>query len=331
MVATVKFFFSFLLSFLVSFYLVPIISSVAIRLNILDVPDGRVKKHKKPTPYLGGVAIYVAFITSLALTFPFENQMFAFFVGSTLLLFVGLIDDLVPLRPQQKFAGQIIAALCFLRAGFSLKTHFFMNLWALPISLFWMLLVINAFNLVDVMDGLATTLASCATFSFFIIALYFGQTSVALLLAALLGALLAFFWYNKPNASIYLGDAGSLFIGGLMAAVPFMIHWGKYHWYGYLSPVIILAVPLLEVSTLVLVRTYKKIPFYLPSPDHFSIYLQHNGWSKWEILGYVALMSTVLFVASFLFLTGIIGWTILLLAAAAFLVVWGFLLSRKRK
>ena len=327
----IKILFSFVLSFLVAFYLIPIISAVAVRLNILDVPDGRIKKHKQPTPYLGGIAVYVAFIVSLALTFPFENHMFAFFIGSTLLLFVGLIDDLVPLRPYQKFSGQIIAALCFLRAGFLLKTHFFMNYWALPISFFWMLSIINAFNLVDVMDGLATTIAGCATLSFFIIALYFGQTSVALLLSALFGALLAFFWYNKPRASIYLGDAGSLFIGGLMASVPFMIHWGKYHWYGYVSPVIVLAIPLLEVGALVLIRTYKKIPFYLPSPDHFSLYLRRNGWSKWEILIYVILMSIILFVASFLFLTGFIGWIMLFITAGFFMAVWTYLLYKRRK
>ena len=302
MVVAVKLFFSFLLSFLFAFYLVPILSSVAFRLNILDVPDGSLKKHKQPTPYLGGVAVYIAFIVALALTFPFENHMFAFFVGSTLLLFVGLIDDLVPLKPYQKFAGQIIAALCFLRAGFYIKLHFFENYWAMPLSFIWTLSVINAFNLVDVMDGLATTLAGCSVISFLIIALYFGQVTVALLLCALLGALVAFFWYNKPNASMYLGDAGSLFIGGILATVPFMIHWGRYHWYGYISPIIILAIPLLEISSLIAIRTCKGIPFYRGSPDHFSIYLQNNGWSKKQILLYMVLLSIYLFVAAFLFL-----------------------------
>ncbi|MFC1845662.1 glycosyltransferase family 4 protein [Candidatus Dependentiae bacterium] len=329
-VIALKIFFSLTLSFLFAFYLVPLLRVVAIKLNVLDVPDGSVKKHKEPVPYLGGVAIYIAFIVALALVLPFENNMFPFLTGSTLLLFVGLIDDLVPLRPYQKFAGQIIAALCFLRAGFYLKAHFFYNYWAIPISFFWMLSLINAFNLVDVMDGLAATLAGCATVSFLVMALYMEQPVVAILLCALLGSLVGFFWYNKPNAKMYMGDAGSLFVGGIMATVPFMIHWGQYNWYGYIAPIIILAIPLLEICTLVVVRMYRGIPFYLPSPDHFSIYLQKKkGWSKWGVLVYVMALSLILFIGSFLFLTGLIGLPLLISVGAIFLVIWFNILFKK--
>lgn len=330
-VIATKLFFSLLLSFLFAFYLIPILKTVAVRLNILDVPDGQIKKHKEPTPYLGGVAVYISFIVALALTLPFENRMFSFLTGSTLLLFVGLIDDLVPLRPSQKFAGQIIATLCFLRAGFYLKSHFFYNYWSIPLSFLWILSLINAFNLVDVMDGLATTLAGCATLSFIVMALYLQQPTVAVLLCAFFGALAAFFWYNKPNARMYLGDAGSLFIGGLLATVPFMINWGQYNWYGYLTPVIILAIPLLEIITLIIVRMYKGIPFYLPSPDHFSIYLQRNGWSKWEILLYVLSLSIILFIGAFLFLTGLIAIPFVFLGGGVFLVIWVAMLVKKDK
>jgi len=326
---SLKLFFSLMISFLFAFYLIPIIRSIAIKLHILDIPDGGVKKHRKPIPYLGGIAIYIAFIVALALTLPFENKMFPFLTGSTLLLFVGLIDDLVPLRPYQKFAGQIIAALCFLRAGFYLKSHFFHNYWSMPLSFLWILALINAFNLVDVMDGLATLLASCAVFSFLVMSLYSQQPTVAILLCSLLGALLAFFWYNRPNATIYLGDAGSLFIGGLLATAPFMINWGHYNWYGYITPIIILAIPLLEVTTLIIVRTYRGVPFYLPSPDHFSIYLQKNGWSKRAILVYVLFLSIALFIGSFLFLTNIIGPIVLAVGGCLFLALWIFVLHKK--
>ncbi|MCK5632553.1 undecaprenyl/decaprenyl-phosphate alpha-N-acetylglucosaminyl 1-phosphate transferase [bacterium] len=328
-IIAVKLFFTFIISFLFAFYLIPIIRNVAFRLNILDVPDGKVKKHKKATPYLGGIAIYIAFITSLSLTMPFANKMFSFFIGITLLLFIGLIDDLVPLKPYQKFSGQIIAALCFLRAGFYFKSHFFHNYWAIPISFFWILTVVNAFNLVDVMDGLATTIASCAAFSFLIIALYVQQPVVAIVLCAFLGSLLAFFYYNKPQATIYLGDTGSLFIGGLLATIPFMINWGRYNWYGYIAPVIILAIPLLEVATLILVRTYKKIPFYQASPDHFSIYLQKKGWSKNFILFYIFILSIILFVSSFLFMSGVIGFLTLFIIGFIFLVIWVIGITKK--
>lgn len=318
----IKPFFSLLFSFLLTFYLVPVFCTIARRLKFVDEPDGKIKKHKQATPYLGGVAIYVGFLASLCLTFPFENNMLLFFVGSTLLLFVGLIDDLVMLKPMQKFAGQLIATFCFLKAGLYLKEQFFYNFWNIPISAFWILLVINAFNLVDVMDGLASILAICATTTFLALAFYFQNYVLAILLCAFLGPLIAFFCYNRPMAKIYLGDAGSLFIGGFLASIPFLFNWGTYNMHGYLTPLVILAVPLLEVGTLILVRSYKKIPFYMGSPDHFSIYLQQNGWSKQAILKYVLSHSLLLGLIAVLFASNQLKLISLCLFAAVFLMVW---------
>ena len=170
----------FIISFLITIYLVPLIIDVAFRLKILDNPDGNLKNHKKPTPYLGGLAVYVGFITSLSLVFPFENSLFLFILGSTLLLFVGLIDDLIAMKPYQKFFGQMVATFCFLKAGLHLKENFFSYYPNIIISFFWILSVINALNLVDVMDGLAATLAICASFTFLIITIIFKIYSVAI-------------------------------------------------------------------------------------------------------------------------------------------------------
>ncbi|MFC1841908.1 glycosyltransferase family 4 protein, partial [Candidatus Dependentiae bacterium] len=318
-----KLLFAFVLSFLFTIYLVPILRSLAFRFNILDQPDGVVKNHKKPVPYLGGLAVYFGFIISLAITFPFENRMFLFLVGSTILLFVGLLDDLVVMSPYQKIFGQMIAAFCFLKAGFYLKQHFFFNnMLNIPISFLWILIVINAFNLVDVMDGLTAVLSGSATLTFLVFALYLGHTQVAILLTAFLGAIIGFFLFNKPNAKIYLGDAGALFIGGFLATVPFLFSWGTHHCYGYLTPIIVLAIPLIEVGTLILIRFYKKIPFYRGSPDHYSLYFQKKGWSKYNILLYTLGMSFVLSVFAFLFFTKKIYFPAILVIAAVFLVTW---------
>ena len=321
--------FALLISFLVTFYLVPLCIKIAHRLQFLDNPDGMVKVHKQATPYMGGIAVYVGFLAAFCMTIPFESTMLLFFAGSTLLLFIGLIDDLIVLKPYQKFFGQILATLCFLKAGFHLKAQFFSNIWNLPISALWILSLVNAFNLVDVMDGLATLLALCATVSFLLIALYFNDISAAILLCCFLGPLIAFLWYNRPTAKIYLGDAGSLFIGGLLATVPFLFNWGTYNISGYLAPVILLAIPLLELATLIIIRTYKKIPFYLGSPDHFSIYLQRNGWSKQGILVYMTLLSLGLFLTAFLFLINMLSFWALCLMAAFFLMLWITLLLYK--
>jgi len=321
-----RFLIGFIISFFVTYNLVPLFCDIAIKYGIIDTPDGIIKKHKRPTPYLGGLAIYVGLLTSLAVIFSFENHFFLILVGSTLLLFVGLIDDLIALTPQQKFIAQIVSVFCFLKSGLYLKTHFFSNIWSIFISALWCLTIINAFNLVDVMDGLSATLAALITSSFFAIALYYGHLSLALLLIVFLGTLLAFLCFNRPPASIYLGDAGSLFLGGFLAPIPFLFNWGTYNWYGYISPIVLFGIPLLEVMSLVLIRTYKGVPFYNPSPDHFCLYLKEHGWQPKHILGYMVLLSAIQLIVTFLFLAGTINLFGLIMASIAFISLWAAVL-----
>ncbi|MFH1832325.1 MAG: MraY family glycosyltransferase [bacterium] len=323
-VIIIRHLFSFIFSFLFAFYLVPLLAKSAEQLGFLDKPDGKIKVHKTPVPYLGGLAIYCCFIATLGLAYPFANNALWLLLGTTLLLLVGLIDDLKALRPGQKFFGQILAVLCFFKGGYSLKTEFFSSGFNLFISGFWMLSVINAFNLVDVMDGLASTIALVASISLFVIALIFGQYDASLLLAPFIGALLAFFLYNKPPASIYLGDSGSMFIGGFLSAMPFFLNWSSKSFDAYYAPAIILGIPLLEVFFLVIIRTSLGLRFYNGSPHHYCIYLQKKNWSKNKILLFTAAMGILLSNLAFLFLFQIISFWFLIALGAIFFALWCF-------
>lgn len=328
-VTAVKISFSFIFSFLITLFLIPYFCALAQRLQFMDVPDGKIKKQSSAVPYLGGVAVYVGFLCGLAFTVPFENQISLLVIGSTLLLLVGLFDDLFQMKPYQKFFGQTIVTLCFLKAGFYLKSHVFYDVWKMPLSILWILTVINAFNLVDVMDGLATSLAIYAAATLLIIAFVLKHWVAMIILAAFLGPLCAFFVYNRPPARIYLGDAGSLFIGGFLATVPFLFDWGTYNWYGYFTPIIILGIPLLECVSLIAIRAYKGIPFYLGSPDHFCCYLMDNGWSKSSILIYLFFLSAILALISVGFVLGKITLVPVLGMGLLFLIVWIAVLQRK--
>ena len=165
--------FSFGFSFILGLYIIPKLIESSHRFGIMDVPDGRIKCHQVPIPYLGGVAIYLSFIATLCITYTFENKIAWLLLGSTLLLLIGLVDDLHVLLPARKFFGQIVATLCFLKGGFYLKTEFFYSFFNFFISGFWMLSIINAFNLVAVMDGLSSLIAVVAATSFLIIAIIF--------------------------------------------------------------------------------------------------------------------------------------------------------------
>lgn len=317
--------FSFIFPFLLTIYLVPKMIQTAFKFNVLDIPDGKVKKHKKAIPYLGGISIYIPFIATLSIAYPFENHILWLLLGTTFLLFIGLIDDLKILKPIQKLFGQFIAVLCFLKGGFSLKTIFFSDIFNIFISAFWMLLVINAFNLVDVMDGLASVLALIASFSFFFIAILLKRYEISILLLAFLAPILGFLFYNKSPAKIYLGDSGSLFIGGFLAAIPLLFPWSKLSFEAYYTPVVILGVPLLEVFFLIIIRTWIGIPFYRGSPHHFSIYLRKKNWSITKVLFFSAFFSILLSVVAILFLFNFISFWDLFFLGILFLLAWIFI------
>lgn len=323
--------FSFGFSFFLCFYIIPKLIKSSLRFGIMDVPDGKIKCHQAPIPYLGGVAIYLSFIAALCVVYPFENKIVWLLLGSSLLLLIGLIDDLHVLTPARKFFGQTIATLCFLKGGFSLKSEFLSSYFNLFISGFWMLSVINAFNLVDVMDGLSSLIAIVSSFSFLIIAILFKQYEISLLLAAFLGAVIAFFVYNRPPAKIYMGDAGSMFLGGFLASIPLLFSWSSHSIDAYYAPVIILAIPLLEIFFLVLIRTSIGIPFYKGSPHHFSIYLMKKGWSKYNVLIFTLIMGILFSSSAFLFLFRMINLFGLLFVLGFLFLIWCYFVFYNKK
>lgn len=314
---------------LTSYYLIPFLITVALKFGIVDKPDNLLKNHKMITPYLGGLGVYSGFIVALALFLPSNSQLFLFFIGTTLLLLVGLIDDLMMLNVQQKLLGQAIAAFCFLKAGLILRESFFSSGFNIVISFLWILTITNAFNLLDVMDGLATTIALGASITFLCCSLLLGAYDVALLLAAFTGGLLGFLYYNKPKAQIYLGDTGSLFIGGFLATIPFMLPWGTYNNLGFLTPLIILAIPLIEIVALIMIRSYKGIPFYRGSHDHLCHYMQRNHWSVYSILLFVASANLILSIIALLFVAHYLHYFTLAAVSLSFLFFWILVVYQK--
>ncbi len=317
--------------FFATLFFTPFFRYIAHQFRILDSPDGKIKTHHMPTAYLGGLALFLGFAASLLLPLGHLSfNLYYFVCGIVLLLIIGLVDDLHPITAGTKFFFQIGATYLFIKAGLVAQFSFFPPAINFFISIFWMLTIINAFNLIDIMDGLASLVGSIIISSFAFIAWQLGYTSVALLLTGFLGALLGFLFYNKPPATIYLGDAGSLCLGGFIATLPFMVRWQQLGFMGFLIPVILCAIPLLEVATLVLLRTYKKIPFWYASPDHFAQLLQRKGWSKRTILLHLVAIG---FFQAIIVLGYIKNWlsdSFLLVIFLIFVLIWYFILFSKK-
>jgi UDP-GlcNAc:undecaprenyl-phosphate GlcNAc-1-phosphate transferase len=270
---------AFSLGLALSLYTTPLMRRAAIQFGILDHPDGQLKNHRDAVPYLGGLAVFLAYLIALAVTFEFSHTVLGILLSGTLMLLLGLIDDLGVLSPWEKLAGQFLAVATLLKAGLYVKLVFLPPPVALALSVLWLLTMTNALNLIDVVDGLASGVAAIAALFLAGVAIRNGEPMVAAMASALAGGLLGFLRYNFRPARIYLGDSGSLFVGLTLGALAMNGHYTTHNSLGMLVPPIILAVPLLDLSFVFVVRLRKGLSPFRGSPDHLALRLRRAGFS----------------------------------------------------
>ena len=270
---------AFALALAISLYTTPLMRAAALRFGIVDRPDGRLKTQAQPVPYLGGLAIYVSFLLALTATRRFDStEVLGMLLSGSIVLILGLVDDLGVLTPGIKLAGQVIAVLALLNASVYIKLGFLWPPLAIALSFLWLLGITNAFNLIDIMDGLAAGVAAAASLVLFLIAAVNGRQTYAVLLAALCGALCGFLRYNFEPARIYMGDTGSMFIGLMLGALSMNNSYTRQNLVASIAPVIVLGVPIFDMLFVMYVRYRRGLPVFLGSPDHFALRLR-----KWRL------------------------------------------------
>lgn len=289
---------AFAVALALSLYLTPIIRRGAIQYGVVDVPDGRLKRHERPIAYLGGIAIYLAFLFALAFTYDFEKGVLGLLLAGSIVVMLGLFDDLKVLSPVLKLAGQAVAALVLVKSGIYIQLSFIPEPLAIALTVLWLVGMTNAINLIDVSDGLAAGVASVAGMFLYVVALVNGNDVIAMLTLCLVGATLGFLAYNRPPATIYLGDTGSMFLGFMLGALAMRGHYTMEHRLGAVAPALLLGVPIFDTLYVMAVRARRGIPLMRGSPDHFAVRLRNNGFRAGTIavLAYVA--SSLLGVAS---------------------------------
>ncbi len=235
-------------SLLLTYILTPLASGLAQAANILDRPDSR-KVHRKPTPLLGGAAIYVGFAGALFYNFEFSQDLKGIGLGATIILLVGLADDIREVSAALKFLLQIAAVTVMIIYGVTLSfmpETLWGNILEIVLTYIWMLGMINAVNFLDGLDGLASGLGAISALYIGLVAISTHQTYLMYISVAMLGSCLGFLPHNfrlKRPASIFLGDAGSTFIGFSLAALAIMGGWGEEEPIkAYLMPTLILGI-----------------------------------------------------------------------------------------
>lgn len=300
---------------IIAWGLVPLLQRVALRFGITDKPDKILKTHLQPVPYLGGVAIWAGFTfvllaVRLITHFPTGtlHNLRGIVIGGTLIMLVGLIDDLRPLSYQIKFCWQLVVAgiLVF----YDIKIMFIKpDYMGILLTFIWVVGIINAFNIIDIMDGLAGGVAFFACLAFLFIALPTEQIYVNFGAAALAGAVAGFLWYNFPlarsrsgsgRARIFMGDAGSLFLGFNLAALSIGESYTHINSIALYAPVLILGIPIFDTIFVSWQRVRQGKSIFLGSKDHFPLRLEAAGWTRKKVVGWIYVAALSLAICAFM-------------------------------
>jgi UDP-GlcNAc:undecaprenyl-phosphate GlcNAc-1-phosphate transferase len=243
--------------------------------------------------------------TAGLLSYAFQRrglQLVVILLGAVLMGALGWLDDKHELKPGAKFAGQMLIATVVAAAGVRITLFVPSLVFSYGISILWILTVTNAFNFMDNMNGLCAGLGFIGAWFFAVSAAAQGQYLVVLLALLTCGALLGFLPYNFPRATIFLGDTGSHVVGYLLAVLAILPHFYSKEnpkaW-AVLSPLLILAIPLVDLAWVVVIRWRQGRPFYLGDTNHLSHRLVRRGWSRTEAVLIVWLLAAFLGALSF--------------------------------
>ncbi|MDH7504062.1 MAG: MraY family glycosyltransferase [Verrucomicrobiota bacterium] len=271
-----------------------------VRTGVVDDPGHR-KIHSEPIPLAGGLAVLTGLVVPMTagltalrvglfdpgtvsvLAHGFERrqlQLIAVVAGALGMVFLGWLDDRYELRPSLKFAGQVLVAFIVAMAGVRITLFVPSIVFSVAVTVLWIVTLTNALNFMDNMNGLCAGLGLIGAFCFGMKSALAGQYLVALLGFLCVGALMGFLPYNFPRATVFLGDAGSHLVGyllGVLAILPHFYTKENPSALAVLNPLLILAVPLFDLVSVVLIRWKAGRPFYVGDTNHLSHRLVRKG------------------------------------------------------
>lgn len=284
-----------IVSFAIAVLVTPRVAALAERFDLLDKPSAR-KVHNIAIPRIGGLAIFISFSLTLFLSLFFEsvksqlginnNELVYLLAGGLLSFLLGFYDDVKQLGPKVKFAVQIAIALFAYFGGIKIQVIGLPLLgtiqfgWLnLPVTVFWMLLVINAINLIDGLDGLAAGVSFFVCLVLLVVTVGHGLFLVAIILACLVGSLLGFLVFNFNPASIFMGDSGSYFLGYMLASLSIIGSVKSHTAFTFLIPIIAMGVPLFDTVWATVRRFMCGQELFQPDKNHFHHRLLLMGYS----------------------------------------------------
>ncbi len=280
-------FLPFIISFLVSLIGMPPIIWCANKNGIVDKPNGR-KVHKKPTPLLGGTAIFIGFTVTFIIFAGFSLKVVSIVFCSAILVILGFLDDVYDIGAKKKLVIQILCSIIVVASGIRVNISeyitqnlYFSLLIDASISICWIVGIINAINLIDGLDGLAGGVSLIASVGFIFLLGKRGSDHIGFLIAlSIAGSILGFLFYNFHPAKIFMGDMGSTFIGFILAILGIISLNIPENPASMVAPIIILAVPIFDTGLAIVRRAINKQPLLVADKQHLHHRIMGKGFSQ---------------------------------------------------
>lgn len=285
--------------------LIPVLIKFSARIGLVDNPGAERKVHSCIMPRTGGLGIIIGSMVPLVILMPLQSSVGYLFLGAAIIVFFGLWDDRVELNFKWKLFGQALAAVVVMYGGVVVDQFPFFGLsdapvWlTYPITFAFLVGIVNGVNFSDGLDGLAGGTSIMALLLIFALAVQSQNTEVALISLTLVGGVLGFLRYNTFPANIFMGDAGSQFLGFMIACLAVMVTQDDASPYSALLPVLLLGIPIMDILQVVPVRVHKQLPLQGPDQEHFHHQLGKLDFRHAEVVAAVYLLQAVLMASAF--------------------------------
>ena len=277
---------AFSIALVVAYFITPKVMELAIKVGALDAPDER-KVHKGMIPRMGGLAIYAGFVLAVLASMYVSREIMGLLVGGTIILIVGIIDDLKPLPANVKLLGQIVAAAVLVMFDIRIEwltnpfgEMIYVDYLAIPLTILWVVGLTNTVNLIDGLDGLAAGVSTIASVTILLVALQQNFWTVAILTAALAGSALGFLQHNFNPAKIFMGDTGSMFLGYMLAAISILGAVKSAATIALIVPIVALGLPILDTAFAIIRRYMSGRPIFKPDKGHLHHRLLEMGLTQ---------------------------------------------------
>jgi len=290
---------------ILSFAATPPVKWFANRIGAIDDPKDARRVHKHPIPRLGGLAISIGFLLGVLLFADITTQIRGILIGAGMIIIVGVVDDIMPLRAYIKLLVQIVAALVAVYHGilievfsnplvFQSAQYVSLGFLSIPITVIWIVAITNSVNLIDGLDGLAVGVSIISSVVMLIISLMVSDPNDAIIMAALAGACIGFLPYNINPAKIFMGDTGALLLGYVLATVSILGLFKLYAVVSFAAPFLVLALPLFDTSFAFIRRILSGRSPMSPDRGHFHHRLIDMGLSQKQAVAVLYTISGLL-------------------------------------